>query len=226
MMRCLCVGASPEFGDCLAGLVRDYSFDGVYAVDGGYRTLRKADLEPTEVFGDFDSLGYVPAGADAVFDWHKDFTDMDWALSHALEGGFDEVFLVGGLGGRTDHAIGNLQLMAKYARQGLKVWSFGEDEVVVCLAGGGDLSRLQFSSQAQGTFSLLPHSDVVEGVIEEGLEWELSGARLTNSELLGISNEFKGEPVRVSIGSGTAWVIFPESCLPFVTWGAASDSHD
>lgn len=226
MARCLCVGASPEFNGCLADLVRDYAFDAIYAVDGGFRVLREAGIEPTEVFGDFDSLGYVPDGADAVFDWHKDFTDMDWALDHVLKNGFDEVFLVGGLGGRIDHTIGNLQLMAKYASRGLKVWSFGKDELVVCLAGGGNLSRLEFSSQAKGTFSLLPHSDVVEGVIEEGLEWELSGARLTNDELLGISNEFKGKPVRVSIDSGTAWAVFPESCLPFVTWGADSGSRD
>lgn len=226
MARCLCVGASPEFDDCLAGLVRDYAFDGIYAVDGGFRILREAGIEPTEVFGDFDSLGYVPKGADAVFDWHKDFTDMDWALSHACEKGFDEVFLVGGLGGRVDHTIGNLQLMAKYVRRGLKVWSFGKDEVVVCLAGGSDLAQLRFSSQAEGTFSLLPHSDVVEGVIEEGLEWELSGARLSNDELLGISNEFTGKPVRVSIDAGTAWVAFPLSCLSCATWGNGSGGRD
>lgn len=218
MTRCLCVGASPESNDCLSVLFDGYDFDAVFAVDGGYRTLLDAGIQATEVFGDFDSLGFVPDDAVAVFDCHKDFTDMDWALNHACERGFDEVFLVGGLGGRVDHTIGNLQLLAKYAKRGLRVWSVGKDEVVICLVGGGPLSTLEFPSKAEGTFSLLPHSDAVEGVIEEGLEWELKGARLVNDELLGISNEFKGEPVRVSIAKGSAWAVFPVACLSYAAW--------
>ncbi|MDO5335242.1 MAG: thiamine diphosphokinase [Coriobacteriia bacterium] len=219
MSSCLCVGAAPCEQSVLAWLLGQRGFDAIYAVDGGYASLQALDIKPSCVFGDFDSLGYVPSCASATFDTHKDFTDMDWALGQAQGEGFDEVFMVQALEGRLDHTVGNLQLLAKYARRGLRVWGFSGEQVVVCLVGGTDLDTLEFDAAAQGTFSLLGHSDCAKGVVEEGLEWELSGAEFTNESILGVSNEFKGRPARISVSQGSVWAFFPKECLTASTWG-------
>jgi thiamine pyrophosphokinase len=149
---------------------------------------------------------------------------MDWVLNHVLEEGFEEVFLCGGLAGRLDHSIGNLQLMIAYAQRGLRVWGFTESEVVVPLVAPGLLSRLAFDPVPEGTLSFMAHSSEVRGVTERGLEYEVSDGTFTALSPWGVSNEFVGKPASVSIDEGSAWVFFPYVALPQAHWGRAAGS--
>lgn len=222
--RCLIVAAAPcnhRGFDALLNLVNEGTiapFDAVYAVDGGYETLMSRGIMPTCVFGDFDSLGYVPYHPDVhVFDTHKDFTDLDLALSHAWEEGMTEVIVCDALTARLDHSLGNLQLLIAYASRGMQVWGMTEEEVVAPLVGGV-CPTLVFEAGLTGTVSVLSHSDVAEGVSEEGLEYTLAGATCINRALWGISNELIGKPARVSLEKGSLWVFFPLSALGKVAY--------
>ena len=54
--------------------------------------LVERGIDPSAVFGDFDSLGYLPSHPHITqFDTHKDFTDLDLALQYAFDEGFDEM---------------------------------------------------------------------------------------------------------------------------------------
>ncbi len=96
----------------------------VVAADGGLRILkslgRKADLW----VGDGDSLGegeWEPWYREAVrLDSDKDDSDTDAAVAQALNRGADEVWLLGGSGGRMDHWWSNLRLLA--ARPQITRW--------------------------------------------------------------------------------------------------------
>ena len=57
--------------------------DFVIAADGGLEHTAKLGLEPNEILGDFDSLGYTPDDA-RVFPVEKDDTDAMLALSMAF----------------------------------------------------------------------------------------------------------------------------------------------
>lgn len=91
MTCCLIVGAAPSAHQGLAYVLAHVAFDCVIAVDGGYAALTERGIVPHVIAGDFDSLGFVPKGAQPPFDTHKDFTDLDWALHYAHDHGFDDV---------------------------------------------------------------------------------------------------------------------------------------
>lgn len=119
---------------------------------------------------------------------------MDLAIGHAEQQGFEELVICDAFTGRLDHSLGNLQLLIQAAARGTCVWGIGEETVIAPLVAPGPFCSLSFAEGAQGTCSVLSHSDVCKGVTEVGLEWELGGATCTNRALWGISNELIGGP--------------------------------
>lgn len=210
MSKCLIVGAAPSSHRALDYVLKTFSFDAIIAADGGYAALVERGIDPSAVFGDFDSLGYVPSHPHITqFDTHKDFTDLDLALQYAFDEGFDEMVVCDALVGRLDHTLGNLQLLIKYANKGQCIWGTTEEEVVVPLVAPGVFSALSFTEGAYGTLSVISHSNQAYGVTETGLEYGIEDALCFNHILWGVSNELIGKPARVSLTEGSLWVLFP-----------------
>ena len=93
----------------------DYVFaDNIFVIacDGAYKELKKRQIKADLVLGDFDSLGYIPQGAE-VFPAEKDMTDGEIGLYKAAELGFKEVDVICFGGKREDHFLGNLSLLIK-----------------------------------------------------------------------------------------------------------------
>ncbi|MDO4854793.1 MAG: thiamine diphosphokinase [Coriobacteriia bacterium] len=192
----------------------------MYAVDGGFTALADREIEASKVFGDFDSLGYKPDHPCVRgFDSHKDFTDMDLAIQEAEADGFDELVLCNAFEGRIDHTLGNLQLLIKFAAQGQRIWGVNDEFAIVPLIAPGPFSCLSFAAGAKGTCSVINHSNLAEGVNEDGLEYSISGGITKNTSLWGISNELIGAPASISIERGSAWVFFPLEELPRAKYG-------
>ncbi|MDR2784470.1 MAG: thiamine diphosphokinase [Treponema sp.] len=85
--------------------------DLVVAADSGFLAAQRAGISPGWIVGDMDSLG-DPAPLDDYppeqvirYPHEKDFTDTELALKLLWERGCDEVWLLGGGGGRTDHFL-------------------------------------------------------------------------------------------------------------------------
>lgn len=219
MRRCLLVGAAPSDHEGLDYVLGTQAFNAVYAVDGGYATLRARSIEPDAVFGDFDSLGEVPTRPDVIrFDAHKDFTDMDWGINHAITEGFDELMVCDAFVGRLDHTLGNLQLLIQTAAHGTRIWGIEDDEAIAPLVAPGPFSSLSFAPGAWGTCSVISHSDVARGVTETGLEYGLEDATVLNRALWGVSNELIGTPAQISLAEGSLWVTFPLTELGRVSY--------
>ncbi|MEG0322648.1 MAG: thiamine diphosphokinase [Raoultibacter sp.] len=205
MATCALVGAV-EFN---AEHFASHDFDFVIAVDGGYAHLEQAGVVPDLVLGDFDSLGYVPDHPNVeAHPTHKDASDIELAMHRAAEAGFDTLVVYGCMSGRLDHTVGMLQLLGKFAQLGLRVFAIGDTFAVTALADGG-YKQLSFSEVASGTLSAFALTNEVTGVDEVGLEYPLDKATLTNTEPLGVSNEFTGTAALVAIEHGTLLVFFP-----------------
>ncbi len=201
--RCALVGAASF--DKEHFLAQD--FDEIIAVDGGYAALLEAGVAPDFALGDFDSLGYVPKGV--PIEKHpsmKDDSDtalaIDWARLHGAGG----IAVYGALGGRLDHTLASVAALVNAARSGVCAVAVGEGSAVVVLASGMSLSLPAYE---QGTFSVFSACDVSRGVRESGSLYEVDGIDLPNDVTLGLSNEFKGEPVRISVAEGALVVVLP-----------------
>lgn len=179
---------TPQAGDC------------VIAADGGYAHLKDAGLSPDLVLGDFDSLGYVPQHPNLLrHPAEKDDTDMMLAVKTGLSRGYRQFVLYGGIGGRLDHTIANLQTLQYLSRRGAAGYLVGDGCVATAITDGA----VSFSNRLSGMISVFCLAETAHGVSIRGLKYPLSGVDLQNDLTLGVSNEFLGKPACVSVEHGT-----------------------
>lgn len=178
--------------------------DHIIAADGGMVHTRKLGLEPHEILGDFDSLGYTPADA-RVFPAEKDDTDAMLAVRRGLELGYREFLLYGGLDGpRLDHTIANFQTLQFLCDHGASGYLVGRDYLVTVVKNGS----LSFPGVATGTVSLFCLGPDASGVTLEGLFYPLKDSSLTSGFPLGVSNHFIGKSAKISVKNGSLLVLW------------------
>ncbi len=187
------------------------AFEHVVAVDGGFAALSRIGITPMCAIGDFDSLGFVPK--DVAIEKHpvmKDDSDTALALDWVRLHGESSVAVYGALGGRLDHSMATFAALVAAARQGMRVVAVGEENVVAAIAGGMELSLPAIET---GTFSVFSAPDVSFGLCERGSLYEVEGVDLRNDVTLGLSNEFVGRPVQISVEEGALLVFLPKMPL-------------
>ena len=200
MKNCYVIGA----GDFAPSVLPEPG-DFVIAADGGLAVLRRLNIRPDLIVGDFDSLGEVPREAQVVrHPVMKDDTDLALAVEEASARGCTRFVLNGTLGGRLDHTLANIQLLRRIAESGGRGVLTGPNECLTAVSGG----ELRFRGDAEGTVSVFCLGDRAEGVTLEGLLYPLRDAELTGDRALGVSNEFTGRPSRIAVRKGTLLVVW------------------
>jgi len=180
--------------------------DYVVAADAGFRLLERKGIAMDVVIGDFDSLGFRPEHDHVIcLNAEKDDTDMRAAVLEGIKAGYEVFHIYGGTGGRIEHTIANIQLLAELSQDGKQGFLFGRDEILTVITN----RTIEFQKGISGYLSVFAHSEKAEGVFLKGLKYELENAVLANTYPLGVSNEFMGEKSSVSVGNGTLLVIFP-----------------
>lgn len=173
--------------------------DYILAADGGLRHLEKQNLTPHGIIGDFDSLGYIPTGAQ-VFPVEKDDTDAMLAARKGLELGYREFVFYGALDGpRLDHTVANFQTLQFLADRGATGYLVGKDYIVTVLRE----EAVEFASDAEGILSLFCLGPDAEGITLENLHYPLEKGRLTSGFPLGVSNHFIGKSARITVEKGS-----------------------
>ena len=207
MPRCVIFTAGDQHGieKHEIGLRHD---DFVICCDAGYRLAQRLGVRPDLLLGDFDSYtGALPEDIPVQrYIRDKDDTDTVIAVRYALEHGYDSILLVAATGGRLDHLLGNLQILAFISEKapGTAAEILGSHERVWLLDGGS----LSIQGKPESTFSVLCHSDTATGVTITGARFPLENATLTNAFPLGVSNRIgEGREVTVSVESGILFVI-------------------
>ena len=178
--------------------------DYVLAADGGLVHLERLDIKPHGIIGDFDSLGYVPAGAQ-VFPVEKDDTDSMLAVRKGLELGYKRFVLYGTLDGpRLDHTLANLQTLCFLAEHGATGYLVGLDYMATALQN----ETVCFPETAEGILSLFCFGKDAR-VTLQGLQYELKDGCLQSSFPLGVSNHFLKKPATVTVSSGCVVALYP-----------------
>ena len=188
--------------DALAEALQSGDF--VIAADGGLAHTEKLGIVPNEVLGDFDSLGFVPEGAN-VFPVEKDDTDAMLAVRRGLDLGYDRFLLYGSLDGpRLDHTVANFQTLQYLADREAAGYLIGRDQLVTVVKDGG----IGFPAGTEGTVSVFCMGSDAAGVTLEGLYYPLDNGTLTSGFPLGVSNHFTGQSARITVEKGSLLVIW------------------
>ena len=178
--------------------------DWLVAVDGGLRHARALGRAPHVLIGDLDSvtetdIEWVSAAGGRVLRYppEKDETDLELALDLARAEGYRTILLAGALGGRVDHLLGNLSLLAHPALEGLDVRIIQPDGEIFLIRG-----EREIEGRAGNVISLLPLFGVARGVRTQGLQYPLRDEDLLPYRTRGISNVMLGSRAAVSLESG------------------------
>lgn len=182
--------------------------DYVIAADRGFDSLMAYGVKPDLAVGDFDSLGHRPSHPNVIqLPAEKDDTDMVYALRKGLELGYRRFILLGGVGGRLEHTLGNLQLLDWLAGQGAQGFLAGEKTAATCIRDG---KAITFPAGMSGYLSVLCSSGTAEGVNLEGLKYPLEDYTLTSDFPLGVSNQFLDAEARVSVKKGSLLLLWED----------------
>ena len=200
MGKCV-IFCAAEFDALAAPIGAD---DYLLAADGGLLHLQKLNLAPHGIIGDFDSLGYIPTGAQ-VFPVEKDDTDAMLAARKGLELGFREFLFYGSLDGkRLDHTIANFQTLQFLHDRGATAYLIGKDYLVTVIGN----ETVEFPAEATGILSLFCLGPDAEGVTLENLHYPLDRGKLTSGFPLGISNHFTGKSARITVEKGSVLALW------------------
>lgn len=188
--------------------------DRIIAVDGGMRHLLTLGLRPERIIGDGDSLP-----ADAVLEGipftrypvSKDETDLELALLWAAREPESEILVLAALGGRPDHELANLLLLALPALDGKRVWMAGGGWCVTCLRSG---ETLTLDAAPGVTLSLIPLGGPAEGIRTQGLAYPLRDETLAFGPARGVSNVITAPQAVISLRRGLLWCFVEDAVLP------------
>jgi thiamine pyrophosphokinase len=186
----------------------------VIAADSGVEHALALGFRVDLVVGDLDSADPAAVetaiGAGAAVERHppaKDATDLELALDAARRlGGGNGVVVVGGAGGRLDHFLANVLLLASPAVADLHIRARVGDADIAVVRDAAELSG------APGDLcSLLALGGPATGVHTTGLRFPLDHEALLPGSTRGVSNELLEPTARVSLLDGVLLAVLPHA---------------
>ena len=147
----------------------------IVCCDGAARKLRAFGLEPAAVVGDMDSLPAAVRrayGTRVVHDPGQDDNDLSKAFRFCHKQGWRHLVVLGATGLREDHTLGNISLLADFARDARVTLLTDHGEFRPLLKSGRLACR---PGQAVSIFSL----DPATAINSRGLKYPLRRLRLS-----------------------------------------------
>lgn len=208
MSRCVIVAAGEihNYGSAISFLRKDDYF---IFCDGGLSHAESLCIKPNLIVGDFDSCDsdvlskYEEQCEIIKLPREKDDTDTLYAVKLAVERGYSDFLILGAMGGRFDHALGNISILLYLEGLGKKAVLI-DDYSVMQIAGSKPLLIEDNCSY----FSVLTVAGDVSGVTIKNAKYPLENASLSADFQLGISNEvLPGKVAEVSVEHGRVLVV-------------------
>ena len=179
--------------------------DLVIACDRGYKYASKEKIRIDYIIGDFDSSERPNFENTIVLNPIKDFTDTVAAIDFAIDKGYKNFILYGGLGGRESHTISNIKSAFAYKKQGIDIKIKSKKKLAFIV-------DRDFSYKFTGkNFYVSIFSLSEKSVLSiDGLFYELKDYVMANDDALGVSNQTKGEDFKIGLKEGYLLVIFED----------------
>ena len=203
MKRCIIVGGADINN---YGFIRDKLCADDYVVfcDSGLKHLEQLQARPSLIVGDFDSHENPRLDVETIIlPCEKDDTDTVFAVKEAIKRGFEDFLLIGVVGARLDHTLGNVSIL-------LYLDSLGKKATIV-----DDYSEMEIVSNEPvyvcdqyAFFSLLNISGIAKGITIENAKYPLNNAEITCEYQYGISNEVPaGQTAEITVKKGRLLLI-------------------
>lgn len=178
--------------------------DLLICADGGLDWALEKGLKPDIFVADGDSsTSNIPEGCE----FHplprmKDETDSEVAAKLAAERGCGQVVILGGMGKRLDHTLGNMQLLVGLKILGVTGELMDDHNTVSVTCTGA-----YFNGKPGDLLSIIPLGVNVNIRATSGLLYPLMDSDLHLHEPRGVSNVFTGDVAAIDVRHGWVAVI-------------------
>ena len=203
MRRCVIVGGADisNYDRIIAHIKFD---DFVIFCDSGLKHMEKLAVKPSLIVGDFDSHENPHLDVETiVLPCEKDDTDTVFAVKEAIKRGFTDFLLIGVVGARLDHTLGNIYVLEYLSSLGLTgriVDDYSEMEYVT--------SAPALVEDSFAYFSTINISGVTRNISIENAKYPLHNAEIQSGYQYGISNEvLPGKTAKITVGEGSVLLI-------------------
>ena len=203
MRRCVIVGGADISNyDRINTIItcEDY----VIFCDSGLKHMQKLAAMPSLIVGDFDSHENPQLDIETiVLPCEKDDTDTVFAVKEAIRRGYTDFLLIGVIGARLDHTLGNVYILEYLDEHGLKgkiIDDYSEMELVS--------REPAYIEDSYAFFSLINITGIAKGITIENAKYLLKDAEITCGYQYGVSNEvISGQTAKVSVKEGKLLLI-------------------
>lgn len=182
----------------------------IIVADGGSNHLKELALIPNYIVGDLDSSSsfdelksMYPNCKFELYDSEKDYTDLELAINLATSLSSPLVYLVGCLGNRLDHTLGNLFLLKTLKTKGSRGIVINETNHIEYVSN--EMIEIEFEGYKY--FSFIPVEGDVKSVTLKGMKYPLNEKYVEFGSTLGISNELSGNTASIELINSSALII-------------------
>ncbi|MBE5972043.1 MAG: thiamine diphosphokinase [Lachnoclostridium sp.] len=213
MKRCLLISGGPLDLSFAKDFLSERTYNYIVAADAGFSACLKLGIHPDLLVGDFDTFGrekiqsYL-ANPEYQIEIHKpekDETDTELAFRRIREAGFEEVDVLGALGGRLDHEISNIHLLVHERKKGLQANCYDAKNRICILDSEQENEYNFFRSRQYGNYvSFLPVTETVKGITLTGFKYPLQDKEISilKNPSLCVSNEIVEEKAVIRVKEG------------------------
>lgn len=211
-MKTLIVTGGNIEKEFLLKTINESEFETIIAVDNGLKILNEIKVNPQHIVGDFDTVKSEILDlykADTSIKIHKfnpikDNTDTDIAIRLAVELKSDEIIILGAIGTRIDHLLGNIHVLKYALDSNIKCKIIDENNEIQLIDKTTIIKKKDITKKY---ISLIPLTEKVEHINLKGFKYELKNGALTMGSSLGISNEISKEEAIIEFGDGILIII-------------------
>lgn len=198
MRRCVIIGGAP---------IQDYQWirqhllpDDFYIFcDGGLKHRQSLQVTPDLLVGDFDSWDNPKTETETiVLPREKDDTDTFFGVKEGVKRGFEDFLLIGVIGGRFDHSLGNISALLYLTGLGKKALIIDDYSSIEVVS-----SQPVFIEQNIQYFSVLNIDGKAKGITIKNAQYPLENAEIIWDYQYGISNQvLPGKTAEVTTQEG------------------------
>ncbi|MBR7082521.1 MAG: thiamine diphosphokinase [Clostridia bacterium] len=192
---------TPYIEGKLENIISGKTFDLVICADASFDTAKHAKLAPDVVIGDFDHGSAPDFNKIIRVPREKDDTDTMLCIKYAVSHGADEILIAGGVGGRLDHTIANIQSLAYAEKYGVHAVLKDERNAAFFIIGNARVAR------ESGSYLSLFAYGGDSTVTIKGTKYDAERVTLTVDFPLGVSNEITSSEAEIIVHSGSVLAI-------------------
>lgn len=195
----------------LKKILEENKFETIIAADKGLEALKKINVMPNYIIGDFDSVNkttlnqYENKNIEITYlKPEKDFTDTHMAIKLAIEKRAKHITIIGATGTRMDHTLANIHALNEALQNNVPTEIINEHNRIMLINKKAKLIK----NTNYKYVSIIPLTTKITGVTLKGFKYNIENATINLGESIGVSNEQIEQEALIEIKEGIAILIY------------------